>query len=457
MYIKFEQYVTKQCLIVACLNLGHILSGYSVGWSSPVLVKLFDAEQSPLPVVITTTEASWIASSFMAGLVIGIFPLGIIANIIGRKPSIVLSSLLTLTGQTLLAVSLDTTWIYCGQVIKGLGVSGLALLDCLYIGEIASPNIRGILFTSTNVLHAFGTLLVYAIGPYVSYRVVSYVFIVINVAHLVSCSCFIPESPVFYVIKDKEEAAKKVLHELGRSKDIDTELKTMIEQHKKNNTDAKCIQLFTIKNNRKALIINLVLLILNQGSGMTCVLFYATMIFESAGAGSSIAPEISSMILGVTQLVGAIVTPFFIDKYGRRTLLLLSLPLCCLFLTTLGAYFYLEMIKYSSIASIRWLPLFALMAYLFSFSFGINCVPNVLLGETFRPNMRSLGASTASTIGCVAGFVSLASFGPMVTAFGSHAVFWIYAGLNFFGFLFTFFVVPETRGRSLTEIERMMG
>ncbi|XP_063369370.1 facilitated trehalose transporter Tret1-like [Cydia amplana] len=123
---------------VITVNLGHIMTGYSIGWSSPELVKLLDAEQSPLPDVITTTEASWIASSFTAGLIIG--------------------------------------------------------------------------------------------------------------------------------------------------------------------------------------------------SGSMCVLFYATMIFENAV--SSVAPETASIVLGLTQFAGAIVTPFFIDKYGRRTLLMTSLPLCCLFLVS---------------------------------------------------------------------------------------------------------------------------
>lgn len=130
----------------------------------------------------------------------------------------------------------------------------------------------------------------------------------------------------------KEDEAKRILRELGRSKDIDTELKAMMEINKEDSADRKWSQLFCIKSNRNSLLITVTLLSLNQAGGIMSVLYFSTMIFKNAA--SSVDPDVATIILGGTQCAGSIVTPFFINRCGRRILLLVSSSCCSLFLVS---------------------------------------------------------------------------------------------------------------------------
>ncbi|XP_073963246.1 facilitated trehalose transporter Tret1-like [Choristoneura fumiferana] len=449
-----QLYQKKQILFAACLLLGNILVGYSLGWALPVLGKLLDKDQTPLDDVITDYEASWVASAQLIGVLIGLIISGYLSNVIGRKPSAIVMALTSLFGFTMLAVASNVSWMYAGRAVNGCGSTGIQLLNAIYIGEFASPNLRGIFMSLTGVFHTLGVLLVYAAGPYVTLKVVSYIYIGIALIHISACGYIVPESPVFYVTKGKEDDAKRIFRELGRSKDIDTELKAMMETYKEDYADRKWSQLFTIKSNRMALLITVTLFILNQAGGIMSVLFFSTMLFKNVA--SSIDPDVATILLGVTQFAGSIVTPVFINRCGRRILLLVSSICCSLFLAMLGAYFYLESIKHPSILCIRWMPLVALISFLFFFCIGINVIPMVLISEMFRPNVRSLGSAMTLICGCSVGLLSTSTFNFLAVTFGNYTPFWIFAAVNLFGFFFTLLVVPETKGKSLMEIEIMM-
>ncbi|KAG6465283.1 hypothetical protein O3G_MSEX015048 [Manduca sexta] len=197
MFCNIQPYVKRQLLITACLNIGHILVGYEIYWTGPIIPKLLNIEETPLSRVISATEASWVASLVLIG------------------------------------------------------------------GDVGN-----------------------------------------------------------------EEAAKESLHKLGRDKDIDTELKKMMEQAVKTKTNSYLLrELFIDKGNRRALCVTIPLYIFQQSSGNIAVIFFATTIFNSAG--SSIQPHIATMIVGATSLFSAIFSPMFIDKHGRRILLIISTAGCC--------------------------------------------------------------------------------------------------------------------------------
>ncbi|XP_037302282.1 LOW QUALITY PROTEIN: facilitated trehalose transporter Tret1-like [Manduca sexta] len=453
MFCNIQPYVKRQLLITACLNIGYILVGYEIYWTGPIIPKLLNIEETPLTRVISATEASWVASLLLIGADVGAIIAGYAANLIGRRPCLILSGVLMIISHLIVNFPTSLGIIYAGRICIGASITMFLLVTLVYLGEISSPNIRGMLMTSASIFHSFGGFVVYCVGPYISYTQVGYVFFGISAVYITT-SCFLPESPVYHVIKGNEEAAKESLRKLGRQ-DIDTELKKMMEQAVKTKTNSYLLrELFTDKGNRRALCVTIPLYIFQQSSGNMAVIFFATTIFNSAG--SSIQPHIATMIVGATSLFSAIFSPMFIDKHGRRILLIISTAGCFASMTVLGAYFYLDHIGNSIVLWLGWLPLLCLVSALFFYGIGLSIIPNTLTGEMFSPSVRGLGSSITICIGLTTGLISTIIFGYVVDSIGTYAPFWIYAAANAIALAFIIFVVPETKGKTLLEIGNIM-
>ncbi|OWR42276.1 hypothetical protein KGM_206281 [Danaus plexippus plexippus] len=446
--------IKYQLLIVACINVGQVIVGYSVGWSAPILPKLKNIDETPLTDVVTDLEASYIGSLLYIGSMIGPYITSIFSNVVGRKPCLLIGGLLNILAYVLVITTKHIAMVYAVRIISGLGMGITIVGNIVYVGEIASTNIRGILLTSTSIIGIFGTLLVYAVVPYVSYSESGYIALVISVIHVVGV-CFIPESPVYYAIKDRPVSVTKTLDLLGRSADVDKVLETF--SRKKGETTSKIrdwTEIFTVKSNRMSLFLTFTLGAFQQTSGVAVVLFFATTIFDTAG--SSIRPDLATIIIGVTRLLSSLIAPSFVERSGRKILLLISMAACAFSLLILGLYFYLDRTHVAFIKNIGWLPLVALIVYFFCYEAGFGTIPNAIVGEMFRANVRSNGSALAITLTWLVGFGLTTSFTTMVKVLGGDVTFWIFGGSCVLAFLFTFFFLPETKGKTLNEIQDML-
>ncbi|XP_061723441.1 facilitated trehalose transporter Tret1-like [Cydia pomonella] len=371
-----------------CLCLGNVIIGYSLCWSVPVIPKLIDPAQTPLDEALTVDQCSWLAAIFHLGVITGSQTGAFLSNIVGRKPTLILFGALCLSSHIIRVSARNFTTLFVGRIINGLGAGGISSGNLVYIGEIASSDLRGIILTATGVLHTLGSLLVFSVGPYVSYAVVEYTVIALGTVHAAALF-FIVESPVYHVIRGNEDAARNTLHFLGRSKDVDKELKTMIENVKQRNIQytqlnskhrlLKCtwFDIFRRRRNRRALMITATLLTIQEGSGIICIMSFATTIFRKAA--SSVNANVATIALGVTQVFGILLAPLLVERYGRKSLLIFSTAACAFWAALLGADFYLELINHPLLSSIRWIPLATLISFLicynavkYSFKFLIN-------------------------------------------------------------------------------------
>ncbi|CAH0721244.1 unnamed protein product, partial [Brenthis ino] len=436
------------------VNIGQIVVGYSVGWSAPIIPKLQDPEQTPLPGRITDLQASWVGSLLYIGAMVGPYVTGILSNVIGRKPCLIIGGCLNIVSYILVVTTTNIAMIYAVRVISGLGMGITIVGNIVYVGEIASTHIRGMLLTSTSIVGISGTLLVYSVVPFVSYVVTGYIPLVISIVHVI-CLFFIPESPVYYVMKEKDVTATKTLNLLGRSAEVEKVLETFA--YKKGETSTKIkdwTEIFTIKSNRWSLFITFTLGAFQQTSGVAVVLFFATTIFNLAG--STIRSDVATIIIGVTRLVAGIIAPTFVERSGRKLLLLISMAACAVSLSVLGLYFYLDRVESPAVESIGWLPLVALIVYFFCYEAGFGTIPNAIVGEMFRANVRSNGSALAITLTWLVGFGLTTSFTTMVDVLGGDVTFWLFGGSCILAFLFTYFCLPETKGKTLNEIQDML-
>ncbi|XP_026729108.1 facilitated trehalose transporter Tret1-like [Trichoplusia ni] len=452
--LKMDNSIRKQLLIITCINIGQIIVGWSVGWTAPIIPKLQDLETSPLPEVVTDLQASWIGSLLYIGSVVGPYVTSILSNMIGRKPCLIIGGVLNVIAYILVVSTNNIAMIYAVRVVSGLGMGITIVSNIVYVGEIASTHIRGILLTSTSIIGITGTLLVYAIGPFVSYVMTGYIALAICLIHLLGIILVVPESPVYYAMKDNDTKAAKILNMLGRSKDIEKVADTFAKRGESSSKIMDWVEIFTIKSNRKSLLITFLLGAFQQTSGVAVVLFFATTIFQLAG--STIKPDLATIIIGVTRLLSSLIAPLLVESKGRRILLLISMAACACSLSILGVYFYLDRIESPALGSIGWLPLVSLIVYFFCYEAGFGTIPNAIVGEMFRANVRANGSALAITMTWLVGFGLTTSFTTMLDALGGDVTFWLFGSSCIVAFLFTYFFVPETKGKTLHEIQEMM-
>ncbi|XP_061380085.1 facilitated trehalose transporter Tret1-like isoform X2 [Danaus plexippus] len=159
------------------------------------------------------------------------------------------------------------------------------------------------------------------------------------------------------------------------------------------------------------------------------------------------------IIIGCFQLMGSTVTPIFIEKIGRKVILMISCAICCLSMFTLGLYFYLLDIENPGIQNVSWLPVVVLTIFFLGFDSGLAIIPNVLMGEMFTPNVRSCGSTLTMTMSSLVGFLVTTVFGTIINDVGPFIPFWVFSCTTALSFLFTIFFIPETKGKSLLEIQ----
>uniref|UniRef100_A0A2H1WAI1 SFRICE_008900 n=1 Tax=Spodoptera frugiperda TaxID=7108 RepID=A0A2H1WAI1_SPOFR len=434
------------------LYIGQLILGYTLGWTAPVIALLQSPEQTILETPITVEQASWIVSTSFAGVLTGPYIAGYLCNVIGRKPCLYIGAIFMIIGYIIKALAKHVAVIYTGRAVAGFGNGMLFVINLVYLGELASTRIRGTLLTLTGFSSTFGTLVAYCIGPFVSYAAISWIVVGIGVVYIILLFFIVPETAVFLVMANRRDEAMDLLTSLGRKDDIDDVVAKANEKPISNKD--QMAEMVTVKSNRKALFIILVLNILQQFSGIIAVISFATTIFELTG--SSMEPHISTIIVGVTQVGAASIAPLFVDKTGRRILLLISTAACTISLIALGVYFFLYDNGYEIADDLQWMALVSLVLYFIAYFSGFGIIPNTFIGEMFTDNCRGFSSTFTVSIGWAFGFGVTAAFGYMLPAWGPAVTFWIFAGACTIAFVFSAIFVPETKGKSLLEIQEIL-
>ncbi|XP_045780669.1 facilitated trehalose transporter Tret1-like [Maniola jurtina] len=444
--------IRLQVIISLCLYVGPIVAGYAGSWSGPVIPKLRDLEQSPFPYLLTETQLALVGSFAYLGAIPGPYITTWISNTKGRKPCLIASAVFAVLGFILLTTTQNLVMLYFGRFLGSVSFGTTTVVSFVYIGEIASPNIRGILLSIIGAMFTVGSILAFSSGPYISYHGTSYIGLALSIFQLLAV-LWIPESPIFYALKGQDKELIKVLQDLGRPQDAEKLLK-MRKEMIETNTKKEWMDLFSVKSNRKALFIVVVINVLQHGSGVMAMLFFSAAIFEMAG--SSIPPNIAMVIIGCCQLMGSTVTPFFVETTGRKRILIISSAMCSLSMFTLGLYFYLDLIGNPIVNNLKWLPLVVLILFYISYDSGLGIIPNTLMGEMFTTNVRSKGSTVTMTTSWLCGFLVSTAFGALLETVGGHVAFWFFSCVCACAVVFTIFFVPETKGKTLLEIQEAL-
>ncbi|KAK0086477.1 hypothetical protein PV325_003136 [Microctonus aethiopoides] len=458
-----EESGSKLLQIAAAIagNMCVMAGGAMLGWSSPIISKLKEDpinDDNPLGRTIDDTEASWIGSLTPVGALIGSFMAGYLAERWGRRITLLLSVIPFSLCWLLIAVANTVEIIYVARLIGGVALAIPFTVLPMYAGEIAEISIRGILGSFLQLFITIGLLWSYCIGPYVSYTVL---WIACAALPIVFFIIFypMPESPYFLFANGRKTEAINALAKL-RGKSIQgveieaSEMEASVVEaysHK-----SSVMDLFHVKSNFKALLITSALVTFQQMTGINVVLLYSETIFKSAG-DAGIDASVETIIIGVVMLISSFITSLVVDRFGRRILLLISSTATTLSLGALGLFFYLKNGLEEDVTNIGWLPIASLIVFIASYCIGWGPLPWAIMGEMFASDIKSKASGITVFVCWGLAFIITKYFSNVAIAYGDYTAYWIFSVFCIVSLLFTLFLLPETKGKTLREIQYELG
>ena len=344
-----------------------------MGYSSPAGPDLQRSELS-----LDDSQVSLIGSMMPLGALVGSLVCGWGMERLGRRTTMLLVSVPSALGWLLITYAASFGPIAVGRVLTGFATGCCTVVVPAYVGEVCEPRARGTMGASFQFQATLGVLGVYVIGKYAHWNFLAMACAILA-ALWAPLVCLICESPVWLLEHGRDSQALEALRWLrGPRADIGAEMKAMRDQVEHGSgTKATAMDLFSHEN-RWPFAMAMMVMLLQQLSGINAVIFYTTDIFEDAG--SSIESDLATIIVGLVQMVSTFAAVVLVDRLGRKVLLLLSDAVMAVCLLALGVYFYMESAGTAD-ESLGWLPLVSLMLYIFAFSIGLGPIPWLMMSK----------------------------------------------------------------------------
>lgn len=422
------------------------------GWSSPGVPKLLEADS---PVRMTEEDAYLVEMLYMAGGIAGLPFTIFVVDKLGRKRSIILASMQNIISWILIAVATNKTILLIARFLTGLNANVAFVSAPMYIAECSDARIRGFLGTFIYILMIVGVLIAYCIVPFMpiwASSTVGAIFVAVQVISFL----WMPDSPYWLLMKGRNDQAAKSLRWLRRRDNVEDELAEIAAAVKRQQEERGRPQdLILVPSNRKALLIMFTLNTTQHFCGISVVLMNVQLILQESG--SAVGPELSAILFGTCMLIASIAGSPFVDRFGRRALLISSSVLSSLFLGVLGAYFLVKLkLGSEALEDYKVIPLAAVLAYALAYKYGLGLVPIVSMGELFPTSVKAMGMTLADLTYTIMAIISLKVYYVTVDLYGMHFPFLLFCACGILTATFVYFVVPETKGRTLEEIQMIL-
>lgn len=441
---------SHQLFAVLAGTINAISDGMQYGWSSPAM-KVLESPDSP--VEITKDDEVWLELCYLIGGLFGL-PLTIyLIDSVGRKYSVLLSSVAGVIGWICIGAGTDVTHLLIGRFILGMTADIAFNASPMYIAEIAHPNIRGFLAGIIYLMMLLGVVIIYCIGPIFPIYASSLIGCSLLVLQLIVFP-FMPESPYFLIYVDKYEKAKKSLKALRNGKDVTDELNDIQKAVERQKTERGRPQdLILVKSNRKACLIMLLLNSTQHFVGITTMIMNMQQILDAAGATFIPAP-VASIIFSCLMLFSATTATCIVDKCGRKVLLVLSGIMTSISLFVMAAYFHVQSLNYD--LGMNWIIMVAVMVYAVVFKLGLGIVPIVMTAELFPARVKGMGMSVSDGVYVICSTISVYLYKYLESTSGIYVPFYLFACCAIGATTLIAFYIPETTGKTLDEIQMIL-
>ncbi|KAJ6434368.1 hypothetical protein OIU84_017968 [Salix udensis] len=428
---------------------GSYVFGSAIGYSSPTQSGIME------DLALSVAEYSLFGSILTIGAMIGAIMSGRIADYIGRRGTMGFSEIICIIGWMLITFSKASWWLDVGRLLVGYGMGLLSYVIPIYIAEITPKNLRGGFTTVHQLMICFGVSITYLIGAFVSWRILALIGNISELFHVLFRSLvyfFIPESPRWLAKIGRGEECEAALQCLrGHNADISDEAaeirdytETILQL-----SEASIFELFQWKY-AHSLIVGTGLMVLQQFGGVNGIAFYASSIFISAGFSG----RIGMIAMVVVQIPMTALGVVLMDISGRRPLLMVSAAGTCLGCFLAALSFLLQDLN-KMVAVTPFLALFGVLIYTGSFSLGMGGIPWVIMSEVFPINMKGSAGSLVTLVSWLGSWIISYAFNFLMD-WSSSGTFFIFSCVCGLTVLFVAKLVPETKGRTLEEIQATM-
>ncbi|XP_060530456.1 facilitated trehalose transporter Tret1-like [Cylas formicarius] len=435
-----------------------VLTGYAVvfiacasmSWPSPEIPAL-NSSTSQLDSELTTEEISWIASFLGLGAIPGPFIFGFLADHVGRKYSILSLSVPLTLSYLLMLFTNKVIYLYIARFVVGTAVGGVFTVLPMYVGEMALDRHRGILGNAMTTFLCLGLLFSYAVGPYLNFFDFNVMLAALPAVFLVVFAVVGVESAHYYMAKNDRASARAVLLKIRNVSDQEVEEELENIRHLTDSErGGKLSDIFKSRGLARALFMTLGVMVFQQLAGIDPLTAYSEQIFDEAN--TSIPAEICAIMIGLVQFVASFITPAVANRFGRKTLLIFSAVGMAVSEATLGLYFIFKN-RSVDVSSVSFSPVLSLVAYYVFFNCGFGSIPFTIVGEIFPNNVKSSAAAVNTSLRWLVGFLMTRFFRNLVDLIEVGWVFELYGLMCVLAAFFIGFVVAETKGKSLKEIQ----
>lgn len=517
--------MTKQQIFTIKTSMIVALGGFLMGFDTSVIsgvVRFIETEFS-----LTKLELGWAVSSLTLTATLGMMVAGPLSSAFGRREVLKWSAVFYAVSAIASAVAPDFNFLVIARMLGGFGVGASLIIAPMYIAEISPPHIRGRM-VSINQLNivlgismAFLTNYIILKAAYSGSAWSQFLLIdlyewrwmlgieTIPAVLYFICLFFVPKSPRWLVIKGKDDEALEVFKKVSSEEQAKLDL-AVVKAGVENAEPASKVRLTELFNPtlRLVLIIGITIGILQQITGINSVFFYAPMIFEQSGIGTD-ASFSQAILVGVTNLAFTILAMVFIDKFGRKALLIVGLTGITISMLVLAWGFneatylltsesvnslssFADSEQLQKLAGVRFnsdlefrnaiqsvfgkeaalrvepelltvatqmnatLILFGIIGFVASFAVSLGPVMWVLFSEIFPNYIRGLAVSFVGFINSAVSFLVQLIFPWELSYLGNSLTFLIYGLFAAAGLLIVMFILPETKGKSLEELEEIL-
>ncbi|KFZ57629.1 Solute carrier family 2, facilitated glucose transporter member 6, partial [Podiceps cristatus] len=462
-----KEYLRNKSLYLAVFAavLGNFSFGFALVYPSPVIPAL---EAHPSPALrLDQHTASWFGSVFTLGAAAGGLSAMLLNDRLGRKLSIMFSALPSAVGYALMAGAQGIGMLLLGRVLTGYAACVVPFQ--VYISEISHPGVRGMLGACPQIMAVLGSLVLYALGKYLG-LVLHWRWLAVAgevpVLAMIVLLCFMPNSPRFLLSQGKDDEALGSLCWLrGKDTDYAREYEQIKDSVRKQSRRVSCAE---IKDPfiYKPILIAVGMRFLQQLSGVTCVLVYLQSIFKKTSV--ILKPEYDAALVGLVRLFSVVIAAVSMDKAGRKILLFVSAGVMLVSNLTMGLYIhFVPASQNSTVANktlvssadlpttnyITLIPLLATMFFIMGYAMGWGPITWLLMSEILPLKARGVASGLCVVVSWLTAFTLTQFFLRVVEAFGLEVPFLFFAVICAGNILFTGCCVPETKGRSLEQIE----
>lgn len=400
--------------------------------------------------VISIELKELIVSSVLLGAMIASPISGRLTDRYGRRRLMLITSGLFIAGTLVASLAGSVYSIIAGRLLIGIAIGMGAYTAPLYIAEVAPYELRGALVTLNQLAITIGILFSYIINYSFTNLDGSWRWmfgIGIIPALLLSLGMLVlPESPRWLVKQNQSDKARKILQQLRKTDDVQEEMQDIQKSLKVKDTSFREIFSPWVL---PVLFLGAMMGFIQQATGINTIIYYAPTIFQLAGFQDASTSILATVGIGVVNVLATIAAMYFLDRLGRRPLLLTGLAGMGASLAVLSAAFYIG----ANNPMLRWVAIACTFLYIICFAFSLGAMLWLLVSEIFPLEVRATAMSVAILSCWFWNFVVSCTFLTLLNQLGPSLTFMGYATICAFSLVFCYYKVPETNGVTLEQIE----